>query len=860
MTADDLRHSSPVRQTLETILRQMLGEALSYEPRQVKLIDVALERDQIQLRGAVVIDQRQRDFTIAGQVGRDPDSGVLSLTALQYSGSLGDIVDADLPAFMPIPMLSGVQSGQQDSLHLQQLDVQQGRLTARARGRLRLATVYNNAPLVLWIGVFLAHPCPLWFVATPPNAPSPDRLRLAVSGTARAGIGEPPRLSAFQSSHRAPRSIKLYSPSRADEHCYANAADGALSRRPRFGAARVRLPHRGGDRLPVIGQVDAAEHAIRDPVSHHALGAGSLPSDAGRVAGGGARGRTTDRLAHAGAGPGGHRLAGARRGSRSLRAQDGPVGAGVGRGAGGEHVDAGYRALQRGQLGAVAHGAGARLGTLPQHATGAADGHCGAGHAANLGLPRQTGGDGQQTAARPVRHRVNRLRARFEEAPLRRQMFRAEYARGIAADGFARYCEQVWQVIRENRELDIPTQKEALSRVRCEEIAREAEALFDAEADDVAAAYARVMDEYGARSSRYLPAIAAARREQLHRTLSAQARDVFGRRLAQATDRLIEGAGKMAEEWVTRMRETTEKEQEAEWDTVEERLAKAGAALRARQQTAAALPLPFADDAPWQVLAADEAERFQRALQRAEAAAREQWIRIAREAARAQFERQAKAALEREWNRSEVEASARVQRHPAALPHAARLDGGHAAHIDVDTADGASRGYCGSHAVAAAELLHAAVSAVDAFTAAVRGSVSVRVTRASAARLAARRRHSRRVHRRQGHRRAILGGVAVRGDRRHRARAVVGARPQSVARAAATTHVRSIFGRCAHARRGAHASARATVVAGAAGAAGLERDDDGVATATVVVADAAGGSDCGDRVSVAAAASDVGEW
>ena len=254
---------------------------------------------------------------------------------------------------------------------------------------------------------------------------------------------------------------------------------------------------------------------------------------------------------------------------------------------------------------------------------------------------------------------VSRLRARFEETPLRRQMFRAEYARGIAADGFARYCEQVWQVIRENRELDIPTQKEALSRVRCEEIAREAEALFDAEADDVAAAYARVMDEYGARSSRYLPAIAAARREQLHRTLSAQARDVFGRRLAQATDRLIGDAGKMAEARVTRMRETTEKEQEAEWDAVEERLAKVGATLRARQQTAAALPPPFADDAPWQVLAADETERFQRALQRAEAAAREQLIRIAREAARAQFERQAKAALEREWNRGEVEASAR---------------------------------------------------------------------------------------------------------------------------------------------------------------------------------------------------------
>ena len=138
MTADDLRHSPPVRQALEIILRQTLGEALSYDSRQVKLIDVALERDQIQLRGAVVVDEGQRDFTIAGRVGRDPDSGVLSLTALQYSGSPGDNLDADLPTFTPIPMLNGVQSGQQDSLHVQQLDVQQGRLTARARGRLRL--------------------------------------------------------------------------------------------------------------------------------------------------------------------------------------------------------------------------------------------------------------------------------------------------------------------------------------------------------------------------------------------------------------------------------------------------------------------------------------------------------------------------------------------------------------------------------------------------------------------------------------------------------------------------------------------------------------------------------------------------
>lgn len=62
------------------------------------------------------------------------------------------------------------------------------------------------------------------------------------------------------------------------------------------------------------------------------------------------------------------------------------------------------------------------------------------------------------------------LRRRFHE----KEVFLAEYSRGVAADGFAAYAESVWETIRANRELDIPSQKEMLAHVRCEEIAREA--------------------------------------------------------------------------------------------------------------------------------------------------------------------------------------------------------------------------------------------------------------------------------------------------------------------------------------------------------------------------------------------------
>lgn len=56
----------------------------------------------------------------------------------------------------------------------------------------------------------------------------------------------------------------------------------------------------------------------------------------------------------------------------------------------------------------------------------------------------------------------------------RGELFKPEYSRGVAADGFAAYAESVWETVRANKELDIPSQKEMLAHVRCEQIARDA--------------------------------------------------------------------------------------------------------------------------------------------------------------------------------------------------------------------------------------------------------------------------------------------------------------------------------------------------------------------------------------------------
>lgn len=76
------------------------------------------------------------------------------------------------------------------------------------------------------------------------------------------------------------------------------------------------------------------------------------------------------------------------------------------------------------------------------------------------------------------------LRRRFKDG----EIFEEEYHSGIASDGFSEYANAVWETIRANRELDIPTQKEMLAHVRCEQIAKEALEGFETEIADVTTA------------------------------------------------------------------------------------------------------------------------------------------------------------------------------------------------------------------------------------------------------------------------------------------------------------------------------------------------------------------------------------
>jgi len=78
---------------------------------------------------------------------------------------------------------------------------------------------------------------------------------------------------------------------------------------------------------------------------------------------------------------------------------------------------------------------------------------------------------------------VANLRSRFHDGSL----FLPAYRRGVAADGLAPYAGSVWETIRANKELDIPSQQHMLAHVRCESIAADAYAEYETATADVRA-------------------------------------------------------------------------------------------------------------------------------------------------------------------------------------------------------------------------------------------------------------------------------------------------------------------------------------------------------------------------------------
>ncbi|KAL7712196.1 Protein SEY1-like protein 2 [Entamoeba marina] len=67
---------------------------------------------------------------------------------------------------------------------------------------------------------------------------------------------------------------------------------------------------------------------------------------------------------------------------------------------------------------------------------------------------------------------VQQLRKRFD-ASSDETFFLPQYNKEIPADGLSCFCEQIWDTIKENKELDLPSQREMLSRYRCNEISKQ---------------------------------------------------------------------------------------------------------------------------------------------------------------------------------------------------------------------------------------------------------------------------------------------------------------------------------------------------------------------------------------------------
>lgn len=150
------------------------------------------------------------------------------------------------------------------------------------------------------------------------------------------------------------------------------------------------------------------------------------------------------------------------------------------------------------------------------------------------------------------------LKKRFQNG----ELYRTEYCRGVASDGFAAYAESVWDTIRANKELDIPSQKEMLAHVRCEQIAREAadraeEALEPVRMSllppgDVAPTAIEnlysilleivnsAVDEYQEAAGRYSPSVADMKAVDLHTRLAGSCKSLFDSQIASVADKAVD--------------------------------------------------------------------------------------------------------------------------------------------------------------------------------------------------------------------------------------------------------------------------------------------------------------------------------
>eukprot|EP01114_Cavostelium_apophysatum_P008070 TRINITY_DN2033_c1_g1_i3.p1 TRINITY_DN2033_c1_g1~~TRINITY_DN2033_c1_g1_i3.p1 ORF type:complete len:609 (-),score=169.39 TRINITY_DN2033_c1_g1_i3:117-1943(-) len=139
---------------------------------------------------------------------------------------------------------------------------------------------------------------------------------------------------------------------------------------------------------------------------------------------------------------------------------------------------------------------------------------------------------------------VAALRQRFVNAQSEGYLLRSNFRTDIPADGFAPYAGRIWQTIKENKDLDLPTQKEMLAMFRCDEILNEAYKNFSTALSPAKKAvergeqvpsfgnvvtelYNKALEEYDSSASRYHPVVAANKRAMLSQNMSNELQALY---------------------------------------------------------------------------------------------------------------------------------------------------------------------------------------------------------------------------------------------------------------------------------------------------------------------------------------------
>lgn len=143
--------------------------------------------------------------------------------------------------------------------------------------------------------------------------------------------------------------------------------------------------------------------------------------------------------------------------------------------------------------------------------------------------------------------RVDTLRSQFTDPSNADYLFRGDFhgRKSVPADGFGVYMEQCWTTIRDNKELNLPTQKEMLATFRCDEIIHtlyadtftpqlaplKEQATRELVAEQFAAAceplIRTILADYTDETKHYHAGIVAAKKRELLRKMARELEEIF---------------------------------------------------------------------------------------------------------------------------------------------------------------------------------------------------------------------------------------------------------------------------------------------------------------------------------------------